>query len=111
MLNAQNVGVDNNGTINIVGGSQTVNNFISSHDAGELSIRSWNSWKLLTEWQGRERRDIALWLSPLNFKASQSEFQQTHEQGTGNWLLESQTFQDWRNGTSRALWCPGNRKT
>jgi hypothetical protein len=65
---------------------------------------------LLTEWQDRERREIASWLSPLNFKTSQSEFLQTHEEGTGDWLLETQTFQDWRDGTSQTLWCFGNRK-
>lgn len=29
------------------------------------------------------------------------------EQGTGKWLLESETFQKWLQGESRTLFCPG----
>jgi hypothetical protein len=58
----------------------------------------------------QERRTIVDWLSPLNFKVSQSEFLQKREHGTGQWLLESQEFLDWRDGTSETLWCPGPRE-
>jgi len=110
----------NQAELNVVGRDQnTINNFTSVYydaQAGEFC-------NLLKEYEcvlsaeieispGRERSDIAEWLSPLNFKASQSGFLQTREEGTGNWLLESQTFRDWCNGTSsRILWCPGDRES
>ena len=58
----------------------------------------------------QERLDIAEWLSSLNFKASQLEFLQRRQAGTGEWLLESSKFKDWRNGILRELWCPGIRE-
>src|ERR1700722_2437128 len=56
------------------------------------------------------RQAIASWLSSLNFQVSQTEFIQKRKSGTGNWLLESQEFQDWCDGTSQMLWCPGDGK-
>lgn len=32
------------------------------------------------------------------------------EEGTGQWLLDSEIFKDWRDGHSEMLWCPGNRE-
>ena len=58
-----------------------------------------------------ERHTITCWLSPLNFKASQNEFIQQLQAGTGLWLLESEEFKDWCDGTSETLWCPGDRKS
>jgi hypothetical protein len=57
-----------------------------------------------------DRRNISRWLSPLNFKAVQGEYLQKRQEGTGQWILESQEFIDWRDGTSEVLWCPGNRE-
>jgi len=57
-----------------------------------------------------ERQRIASWLSSLNFKAVQNEYIQKRENGTGEWLLESPEFKDWRDGTSETLWCPGDGK-
>jgi hypothetical protein len=63
-------------------------------------------------WIDREdRRNISRWLSPLNFKAVQSEYLQKRQEGTGQWFLESPEFTDWRDGTSEVLWCPGNRES
>jgi hypothetical protein len=63
-------------------------------------------------WIDREdRRIISPWLSPLNFKAGQSEFLQKRQEGTGQWFLQSQEFTDWRDGTSEMLWCPGSRES
>jgi len=57
-----------------------------------------------------EHQTIASWLCSLNFQASQNEFIQRRKKGTGGWLLESQEFEDWRDGTSEMLWCPGGGK-
>jgi hypothetical protein len=57
-----------------------------------------------------ERRVIADWLSPLNFKARQSEVFSRRQEGSGQWLLKSQEFKDWVDGTQMGLWCPGIRE-
>src|SRR5271170_2757062 len=57
-----------------------------------------------------ERQVIGSWLSSLNFQASQNEFIQRRRKGTGEWLLESREFKEWRDGTSEMLWCPGDGK-
>ena len=57
-----------------------------------------------------ERRVIADWLSPLNFKAKQMDVIAKRAEGTGQWLLESEEFKTWLDGTSETLWCSGLRE-
>ncbi|KAL8786478.1 MAG: hypothetical protein Q9195_008183 [Heterodermia aff. obscurata] len=38
---------------------------------------------------------IAAWLAPLDFFGTQRSVYRKHQQGTGQWLLESETFQSW----------------
>jgi hypothetical protein len=57
-----------------------------------------------------ERRTISRWLSPLDFKAMQSDYLQKRAEGSGQWLLESPQFRHWRDGRSETLWCPGRRE-
>lgn len=54
---------------------------------------------------------IASWLSDLNFKETQNDILAKRTDGTGQWLLESQTFKDWIVGKRNILWCPGIRET
>ncbi|KAI9879865.1 MAG: hypothetical protein M1830_006717 [Pleopsidium flavum] len=55
-----------------------------------------------------EKRSAVLqWLSPIQFGAKQSDLSNQRQEGTGNWLLRSDEFVKWLNGTSRTLWCPG----
>jgi hypothetical protein len=67
-------------------------------------------WPDLQSSSDDEHQAIASWLCSLNFQASQNEFIQRRKKGTGGWLLESQEFKDWRDGTSEMLWCPGDGK-
>lgn len=55
-------------------------------------------------------RTISDWLSPLNFKVTQSDVFEQRVDGTGRWLFESQEFRAWLEGTSETLWCPGMRE-
>lgn len=57
-----------------------------------------------------ERWTIATWLSDLNFEEKQNDIFAERADGTGEWLLESQTFKAWVEGDSEALWCPGIRE-
>ena len=59
----------------------------------------------------RKHQKILDWLSPLNFFATQADVYRRRQAGTGQWLLESQEFKDWLNGTKETLWCPGIRKS
>jgi hypothetical protein len=59
----------------------------------------------------KELRVVLDWLSPLNFKVSQSAFLGKRENGTGKWLLESQEYKAWRDGTGELLWCRGDRES
>jgi hypothetical protein len=53
---------------------------------------------------------VAEWLSSLNFQVSQLEFLQKKSDGTGEWLLKSSMYKDWRDGAREVLWCPGIRE-
>lgn len=57
-----------------------------------------------------EKQNIADWVTPLNFKPIHSDFFQKREVGTGQWLLDSKEFKDWRDGHLESLWCPGIRE-
>ncbi|KAI9767661.1 MAG: hypothetical protein M1840_005532 [Geoglossum simile] len=54
-----------------------------------------------------ENRDITAWLSTLRFSSQQNAFFGRRQEGTGQWLLETDMFKKWVDGTERTLWCPG----
>ncbi len=47
------------------------------------------------------------WVSPIDVSAKHFDIANAREPGTGQWLLNSNVFQEWECGTGRALWCPG----
>ncbi|KAL8708822.1 MAG: hypothetical protein Q9220_006383 [cf. Caloplaca sp. 1 TL-2023] len=53
------------------------------------------------------RRQIQDWFSPLNFFKTQQDIFSRREQGTGEWLILSKTFEGWVSGQDRTLLCPG----
>jgi hypothetical protein len=56
---------------------------------------------------------ILEWLSPndVNFSNLQNESQQTHTAGTGQWLLDHESYQNWRDHEPGLLWLHGVGKT
>ncbi|KAJ7453540.1 ankyrin repeat-containing domain protein [Mycena galericulata] len=61
-----------------------------------------------------ERNMIIEWYSPLNFFLRQADILATCQPGTGRWLLQTQTFKEWKSGKGGVLWChgmPGAGKT
>ena len=54
------------------------------------------------------RRELCQWLSPLDFPAQQREIYNRHQQGSGQWLLESDIFKRWLESEGGVLLCPGN---
>ncbi|KAJ5272795.1 hypothetical protein N7478_007920 [Penicillium angulare] len=60
------------------------------------------------------RRNIASWLSPLNFLGRQDDIFRRRQEGTNQWLLNSPEFKDWVSGANKLLRCsgiPGSGKT
>ena len=54
------------------------------------------------------RRELCQWLSPLDFPAQQREIHSRRQEGSGKWLLESESFQRWLKTEGGVLLCPGN---
>ncbi|KAI0194774.1 ankyrin repeat-containing domain protein, partial [Xylaria flabelliformis] len=45
--------------------------------------------------------------SPVSFSEKQSEIFGQRQPGTGQWFIDSPTFQDWIRSPGATLWCPG----
>ena len=69
----------------------------------------------LVEIEDDEQKSIvASWLSPLDFFGTQRSTYQKHHQGTGQWLLKSEAFQNWlieENTCLAIAGQPGSGKT
>jgi hypothetical protein len=55
----------------------------------------------------QERQAILDWLTPTDYALQQSDFIAKHQEGTGQWFLDSNEFQKWLNGSTQTLFCPG----
>lgn len=63
---------------------------------------------------GEERRIITDWLSSIDFSNQQNDFINRHQEGTGQWLLNSEDFKNWVDEQGQTLFChgiPGAGKT
>jgi hypothetical protein len=63
--------------------------------------------KLVRHQDDQERRVIINWLSPVDCATQQSDFISRRQEGTGQWLLNSDEFQAWLNKSKQTLFCPG----
>ena len=59
----------------------------------------------------KESMEAIAWLSPLNFRIKQNDVFRACHPGTGRWLLQSTEFQDWLDGGTKTIWCPGIRES
>jgi hypothetical protein len=57
----------------------------------------------------KQDRNVLNWISKLNYWASQIDFFDKAEEGTGEWFLNAPEFDHWIEGKNRILWCPGDR--
>ena len=55
----------------------------------------------------KEFQSILEWLSPLEFPAQQSDYIQRRQEGTGDWLLQSDGFIKWLGRSGATLVCTG----
>jgi hypothetical protein len=79
------------------------------HEAGaEISLVIRNGVKESNRRQeSQERQAILDWLTPINFLSQQHDFITRRQEGTGQWLLDSEQFQMWLNTNKQTLFCPG----
>src|SRR6266536_6378666 len=55
----------------------------------------------------QEHQAILNWLTPIDYAPQQSDFISRRQEGTGEWLLNSDEFQAWLNTSKQTLFCPG----
>jgi Cdc6-like AAA superfamily ATPase len=62
----------------------------------------------LVRYQDDQGRRVAIdWLSPVDYATQQNDFISRRQEGTGQWLLNSNEFQGWLNQSKQTLFCPG----
>jgi hypothetical protein len=54
-----------------------------------------------------EQQAILNWLTPIDYAKQQSDFISRRQEGTGQWLLDSNQFQNWVIQSNQTLFCPG----
>ncbi|EGU71751.1 hypothetical protein FOXB_17740 [Fusarium oxysporum f. sp. conglutinans Fo5176] len=55
----------------------------------------------------KEHQAILDWLIPVDYGTQQSDYFGSRQKGTGQWLLESTEYRDWRVVNGKTLFCPG----
>jgi hypothetical protein len=66
-----------------------------------------NTVKLVRYQDDQQRRDIINWLTPIDYSSQQLDFIDRRQEGTGQWLLDSDKFQEWLDKSRQTLFCPG----
>ncbi|KAH8125790.1 hypothetical protein LI328DRAFT_165647 [Trichoderma asperelloides] len=51
--------------------------------------------------------EILNWLADSDYTSQQNDYLARRQQGTGQWLLESEVYQDWLSTNRQTLFCPG----
>ncbi|KAJ5580007.1 uncharacterized protein N7459_005992 [Penicillium hispanicum] len=54
-----------------------------------------------------EEKDILKWVSSEPYSGIQTDTQESRASGTGNWLLESEEYKEWKGSAGSVLWLPG----
>jgi Cdc6-like AAA superfamily ATPase len=54
-----------------------------------------------------EHQAILEWLTPIDYANQQSDFISRRQEGTGQWLLNSDKFRHWVGQNKQTLFCPG----
>lgn len=57
----------------------------------------------------KQNQEILNWLTPVNYGSQHSDYLQRRHAGTGQWLLDHETYQKWVKEPRRRLFCPGIR--
>ncbi len=63
--------------------------------------------RLNRQHKDQERQLLMNWLAPADFSNQHTDIISRREEGTGEWLLSSKEYIQWRTGMQRLLLCPG----
>src|ERR1700722_20159857 len=63
--------------------------------------------RVLHRQHDREQQAILDWLKSVDYSPQQNDFIGRRQEGTGQWLVESDEFQQWENNKKCILFCPG----
>jgi Cdc6-like AAA superfamily ATPase len=63
--------------------------------------------KVLHGQYDREQQAILDWLTSVDYSSQQNDFIARRQEGTGEWLVESDEFRQWENNKRCILFCPG----
>jgi Cdc6-like AAA superfamily ATPase len=63
--------------------------------------------KLAQHQSDQKQQHILDWLTPISYVTQQSDFLSRRQEGTGQWLLETDEFQQWMAERKKTLFCPG----
>jgi len=55
----------------------------------------------------REQQATLDWLTSVDYSSQQNDFIARRQEGTGEWLVELDEFQQWKNNKDCILFCPG----
>ncbi|RFU81377.1 ankyrin repeat [Trichoderma arundinaceum] len=55
----------------------------------------------------QEHQNIVDWLTPVDYAPQQSDLIARQQEGTGEWLIQSEEFQQWVKQSGRTLFCAG----
>ncbi|OCL05704.1 hypothetical protein AOQ84DRAFT_93057 [Glonium stellatum] len=81
---------------------------VLSHGSGALQFNAIT--KANNDRQLKEREEVLQWISEDDFEKSHEDKYRRKHPGTGNWLVQTDAFQQWFSHTgSMLLWCYGKR--
>jgi hypothetical protein len=63
--------------------------------------------ELSSQKRDQEHQKILNWLTLTDYFSQQNDFISIRQEGTGDWLLKSDEFQQWKNVDKQILFCPG----
>ena len=63
--------------------------------------------KVLHRQYDREQQAVLDWLTTVDYSSQQNDFIARRQEGTGEWFVESDEFQQWENNKRRILFYPG----
>jgi hypothetical protein len=63
--------------------------------------------QLVSRLHDQDRQVILEWLTPIDYANQQSDFISRRQEGTGQWLLNSDKFRHWVEQSKQTLFCPG----
>ncbi|KAF4949959.1 hypothetical protein FGADI_8560 [Fusarium gaditjirri] len=73
----------------------------------EVTATSKKADKIIRHHETQQHKDVLEWLTPADYSLFQSDNIGRRQPGTGQWLLNSPQFCNWRDSPNQTLFCPG----